>query len=54
MMACCMVGAKPLSEPILEYWKFEPQEQILSEILSKIHISIFILHILLEYNCVKH
>ena len=26
-MACRLVGAKPLTEPVLEYSKFEPQEQ---------------------------
>ena len=27
-MACHQVGAKPLSEPMLEYCLFEPKEQI--------------------------
>ena len=28
-MACRVVGAKPLSEPMMEYSSLEPQQQIL-------------------------
>ena len=31
-MACRLFGAKPLSEPILDYCKFDPWEQILMKI----------------------
>ena len=27
-MACILVGAKPSSEPMLEFYHYEPQEQI--------------------------
>ena len=27
-MACCLLGAKPLSEPMLEYYYLDPKEQI--------------------------
>ena len=27
IMACRLVGAKPLSEPMVEYYQFDPQEQ---------------------------
>ena len=36
-MACRLVGAKPLSEPMLKYCKFDPKEQILGEMLIEIH-----------------
>ena len=28
MMACCLVGAKPLSEPVLKYCQLDPKEHI--------------------------
>ena len=34
-MACCLVSAKPLFEPLLEYCQFEPQEQTSVKFESK-------------------
>ena len=34
-MACCLVGAEPFSEPMLEYCSFGPQEQTLNKHLSQ-------------------
>ena len=36
-MACRLVGAKPFSEPIMEYWYIRTLKTNFSEILSKIH-----------------
>ena len=36
-MACRLVGAKPLSEPVLEYCLIRPLGTIFSEILIKSH-----------------
>ena len=35
-MVCRLVGAKPLSEPMLEYCSFEPQEQMFQWKLNQI------------------
>ena len=38
MMACHLVGAKPLSEPMLKYCQLDPWEQTSGEILIEINI----------------
>ena len=37
-MACRLVGAKPLSEPVLEYYWFDPKEQTLVNTRQNFHI----------------
>ena len=36
-MACRLIGAQPLSEPMLEYCRFAPLGTNFNEILIKIH-----------------
>ena len=36
IMACCLFGAKPLSDPMLPYCQLDPKEQISVEFYSKI------------------